>query len=258
MLRDEDIRKFNDLRERVRASEILRLHKKHLSNLLGKKRSGPAVDATICSELRRRGIVHLPKVMPAHQGGLVLLAMQGSRGEKELEEFATAIRTVPRYSAHDVFEVDRPLPAIPLNNAATDERIRTCAECKRRYSVDETAANQPGFWDGPYYYGNGSTRYCLACWLGVGPNDVTNADPEYEKQFGRSDSPSATSFSLKTEREQLALSRSDLASSLGVCERTVVNWETNGLPKHGTAARMVRTTIEKLRAERAKARGATD
>ena len=38
---------------------------------------------------------------------------------------------------------------------------------------------------------------------------------------------------------KLGLSRKELASFLGVCEKTVKNWKKSGFPAHGVAARMV-------------------
>jgi hypothetical protein len=68
------------------------IRKKELRNMLGKARSGEIVNYLISSELHRRGIVHLPRKIPMAQDALVILALRGSQNEKELEEFASAIR----------------------------------------------------------------------------------------------------------------------------------------------------------------------
>jgi len=56
---------------------------------------------------------------------------------------------------------------------------RVCDECGQGYSVDETRITQPGYWEHPYNYSEGSAKYCLACWLGVGSKDVAKGAEEY-------------------------------------------------------------------------------
>jgi hypothetical protein len=45
---------------------------------------------------------------------------------------------------------------------------RICRGCGYPYAVDESAASHM---DPPDDYRRGFKRYCLACWLGVGPKD---------------------------------------------------------------------------------------
>lgn len=50
------------------------------------------------------------------------------------------------------------------------DRDRRCQECGDRYcQVPDVAAE---YFYYPTDYSRGSERYCLACWLGVGPKDV--------------------------------------------------------------------------------------
>jgi len=50
-------------------------------------------------------------------------------------------------------------------------RIRHCVDCGRPYSVAELLDASPHWFAPPYDYDSGSGRYCLACWLGVGPEE---------------------------------------------------------------------------------------
>lgn len=51
---------------------------------------------------------------------------------------------------------------------------RTCIECGQRYSAEDASEQ---YFAGPWDYDSGYQKYCLACWLGVGPNDLAfNAD----------------------------------------------------------------------------------
>ena len=49
------------------------------------------------------------------------------------------------------------------------EGERWCQECNRRYSENTWVDSH--YFDPPYDYQRGYLRYCLACWLGVGPKD---------------------------------------------------------------------------------------
>lgn len=46
-----------------------------------------------------------------------------------------------------------------------------CNECHRPYDPAEDRENTPQYFDPPYDYDTGSRDHCLACWLGVGPNE---------------------------------------------------------------------------------------
>ena len=228
-------------------------YKKTLMNLLGIKRGGRKGDCEISHALIRRGIVHFPKRMPKHRDAILLLMMQGPTDQKQIEQFFAAIFIERAESVSDANSGNPPVLAMPATATTAGEQLRNesqiCSECGQRYSVDEIAANHPGYWEAPYNYGDGSRRYCLACWLGVGPKDVARVSAELEEEFEGRLAPS-DAFCLTSERELLGLSRRDLAKILGVCEKTVWNWETKGLPKHGTGALTVRATLERIREER--------
>jgi hypothetical protein len=53
---------------------------------------------------------------------------------------------------------------------------RICEECGRFYSTQELYEHHSVYFDGPENYGSGSSKYCLECWLGVGPNDFPDAE----------------------------------------------------------------------------------
>lgn len=65
------------------------------------------------------------------------------------------------------------------NYSERDER--KCKECGTLYSIEETYEHSQIYFDGPENYSSGCSEYCLACWLGVGPNDVEKMDREFEK-----------------------------------------------------------------------------
>ena len=48
--------------------------------------------------------------------------------------------------------------------------IQKCFECKQPI-VDTDG--QDYYMGPPYWWGRGDTAYCLACWLGVGPHDLS-------------------------------------------------------------------------------------
>jgi hypothetical protein len=242
------------LRAEVIRERIVICWKGGLRNLLGAKRSGRRVDCAISHGLDQWGIVHWPKVIPKSQAGIVLLAMRGSPEEKELERFAIAIHNDAGDPPHEEIREDRPSPVPPGNGPTASEQVQdirqTCSECGRQYSVDETLASNPGYWEHPYSYADGSSRFCLGCWLGCGPKAMADMYAEFERQIAEGNLKPSTALWLKSERTQLGLSRRDLANILEVCARTVAHWEAKGLPKHGTGARTVRATLERIREER--------
>jgi len=67
------------------------------------------------------------------------------------------------------------------NDKALNENhtIRTCQECGVAYSLEEAYQHSAVHFDPPDHYDAGCDRYCLACWLGVGPNDFP-PDPDQE------------------------------------------------------------------------------
>ncbi len=95
----------------------------------------------------------------------------------------------------------------------------------------------------PYNYSQAAARCCLACSLGVGPNDIAEMYAEWNEEgiLGRS-----SAQWLKDTMTKLGLSRKELTYFLGVCEKTVKNWKKSGFPAHGVAARMVREKLERM------------
>ena len=122
----------------------------------------------------------------------------------------------------------------------SQDKKQICSKCNEEYSITESLTSCPGYWDHPYSYSHGSPRYCLACWLGVGPKDVAKMDAEYAMQLTSMISMPPTGQWLKSQMVELGLTSRMLAVALGVTDRTVKYWEQKGLPIHGTAARMVK------------------
>ena len=48
---------------------------------------------------------------------------------------------------------------------------RSCKECGVTYTIGQFYASCSSYFDPPYRYSDSCEDYCLACWLGVGPND---------------------------------------------------------------------------------------
>jgi hypothetical protein len=241
-------------RQEVIRRGTLTHRKRDLTDLLGMRKSGRHVNDSISHELYRRGVVHYSKHPLMSQDDIVMLTMRGSIEEKSLERFAAAIRNVGGDPPHEEIRADGPSPVPPGQGPTASEQIQdirqTCSECGRQYSVDETLASNPGYWEHPYSYADGSSRFCLGCWLGCGPKAMADMYAEFERQIAEGNLKPSTALWLKSERIQLGLSRRDLASILEVCARTVAHWEAKGLPKHGTGARTVRATLERIREER--------
>ena len=54
--------------------------------------------------------------------------------------------------------------------------LRTCEDCGERYSINDFLETQAHYFPHPYNYRKGCETHCLACWLGVGPNDFPGED----------------------------------------------------------------------------------
>jgi len=50
-------------------------------------------------------------------------------------------------------------------------QLKQCVECARMYDEEAYWQSNASYFDPPIDYSRGAERYCLACWLGVGPND---------------------------------------------------------------------------------------
>jgi hypothetical protein len=51
------------------------------------------------------------------------------------------------------------------------QESRSCKECGVTYTIGQFYESCSSYFDPPYRYSDGCDDYCLACWLGVGPND---------------------------------------------------------------------------------------
>ena len=49
---------------------------------------------------------------------------------------------------------------------------RICKECKQAYSIKAFLDSSRNYFGRPFGYRKGCERYCLACWLGVGPYSI--------------------------------------------------------------------------------------
>src|SRR5262245_52680445 len=55
---------------------------------------------------------------------------------------------------------------------------RICQECGRAYTIGQFAESSKSCFHKPERYIDGCEQYCLACWLGVGPNDDDFQPPQ--------------------------------------------------------------------------------
>ena len=69
------------------------------------------------------------------------------------------------------------MPATQGTSDSSTERL-TCVECGKSYTIREYLDSSSVHWDAPDHYGHGCNRYCLPCWLGVGPKDIERLDAE--------------------------------------------------------------------------------
>jgi len=249
----ENFSAFDALRQEVIRCGILHRQKKELRDMLGKRKSGRHVNNSISHELQRRGIVHFPKEIPMPQFDIVVLTMIGSLGVRQLERLFNATH-------EDLNRVSQQGPALDAESWPSIERgvsvsdrlpaqKQVCSECGQEYSVEEILAACPGYWDRPYNYSEAAVRRCLACSLGVGPKDIAEIMADIAEMMARMPTPLTAQW-LQTQMAEFGLKAHQLAELVGVCVRTVKNWEKNGLPRHGTGARMVKETFEKMLKER--------
>jgi len=74
-----------------------------------------------------------------------------------------------RSAPDDVLDLE-PLRQLAMRPAP----VNRCVECGQPYCLDEDAAYS--YMGPPHDYGKGIDRYCLACWLGVGPSQKSVED----------------------------------------------------------------------------------
>lgn len=252
MINCENVGSFDALRREVIRRGILSLQKKELRDLLGKRKSGRHVNNSIRHELQRRGIVHFPKEIPMSQLDIVVLTMTGSPGVRQLERlFNAAQEELNRVFRQGPAPGTESWPSVERGVSVSDRlpaQKRVCGECGQEYSVEELLAACPGFWDHPYNYSHAAVRCCLACWLGVGPKDIAEMMAGKAEMTAGMPTPSTAQW-LQTQVVERGLKAHQLAERVGVHVRTVKNWLRNGLPRHGTGARMVKETFEKMSRE---------
>jgi len=63
------------------------------------------------------------------------------------------------------------------NDAANRERVSE--DCGKAYKVSD---REYGYFDRPYDYRNAYERVCLACWLGVGPEEFRESRGELHRE----------------------------------------------------------------------------
>ena len=160
------------LREEIVRSGILETQKKDLRNILGKKRSGAVVDASISRELCRRGIVHFPAAIPASQDAIVFLAMRGSRSEKGPATLCReCLRGVRRVVASGPGgEINSFRAPVAMGTSITDchpENMDACGEYGQTSLVyGDTDRESRSLESTPPSYSEGAARSCLACSVG--------------------------------------------------------------------------------------------
>jgi hypothetical protein len=256
---ESSVGSFDSLRREVILRGLLIVTQRTLRDLLGKRRNGPRVNASISDELQMRGILHSPKNLPTSQDHIVILTMRGSPGERALTRYHEDTR---KESGQTCREIDAD-PAVWRSPGGASgsvcagalERLNTCTDCGHTYSVRETLAGLPMFWDSPYDYALGSAHYCLACWLDVGPKATARMERDYLEALIAGAETMPSPAWLARCMAELALTPRALAEATGVCERTVKNWQKKGLPTQGAGALMIKLTFERMLRDREATQG---
>ena len=118
--------------------------------------------------------------------------MRGSPGESLLERLVSALRAESiQPTGQDLAQATESIPAVTGNISVSDRMAgekRICSAYGLEYSAEETLMSSPGFWESPYNYSQAAARCCLACSLGVGPNDIAEMYAEWNEEgiVGRS------------------------------------------------------------------------
>jgi hypothetical protein len=250
MITGERLNPFDALRREVIECGISIRQKKELREMMGKRKSGRHVNASISHELQRRGIVHLPKVILMSQLDMIILTVRGTPGERLMDRLVNALldesdRACRQDSAQGA-ELGSPISRSVLVTDRLPAPKQTCSDCGLAYSVEDTLAASPGYLDNPYSYSKGSAGHCLACWLGVGPKDIAKMYAGYSERLTVKNPTPPTAQWIKATMATLGLASGELADLVGVCERTVKNWEKNGLPAHGPARLVVKEKLDRM------------
>jgi hypothetical protein len=54
--------------------------------------------------------------------------------------------------------------------------ICICESCQDAFDTEDVLRHAPGYYEFPWNYAESDDRYCLACWLGVDPEDLSNKE----------------------------------------------------------------------------------
>ena len=57
-----------------------------------------------------------------------------------------------------------------------------CIECGRTYSLAQARCDGANYMDAPYHYDQAEKEYCLACFLGLGPQDIAEIEAEIRRE----------------------------------------------------------------------------
>lgn len=61
---------------------------------------------------------------------------------------------------------------------------RVCRSCEKIYTISDAWQRNESYFDSPYDYQIGCVEYCLECWLGVGPLDISESPDQRSCGFG--------------------------------------------------------------------------
>ncbi len=79
---------------------------------------------------------------------------------------------------------------------------RSCKECNRIYTIKEFFEHNSHYFGRPENYRSGCETYCLACWLGVGPNDFPDSFDTSEQNGGESKNCHESEFDCRVVTDQ--------------------------------------------------------
>ena len=58
------------------------------------------------------------------------------------------------------------------NHSSSETDLSRCTECGQQYSIRAFLSDCAHYFAAPYNYEHGCEKYCLQCWLGIGPLDI--------------------------------------------------------------------------------------